>query len=201
MRSRLALLPLVLPLLLLAACSNTEGGTLEVRVEGASFGPLLETGLGRTDDEGDAIFDLSQDEAPDDSFGFTVIYSRGDDGNYKMQSGAGDPEADGRERVHLELSISPWMGPRSYSTVADDSPEVVFRWWGEYVEDEVTGNGHQPSFVLSSAEGGTCETQVTRFGLDGSFACEGMSAVIDGELEPSGLLEISGTWVGHGNTR
>lgn len=185
----------------LLACSNTQGGSLEVRIEAVSFAEILATELGRTDDEMDLIFDLSQPEAPDDSFGFTIGWSSGDEGSYTMQSGAGDPEFDAGENAHLQLDIEPYQGIGTYTSQVDGTPTVRFQWLGEYIEDDVAGTSYQPFFELSSSEGGTCEAEVSAGGLNGSFTCLGMSAVIDGSLEPSGLLELSGSWEGSGRPR
>jgi len=185
----------------LLGCSNTQGGTLNVRLEAVTFSEILATELGRTDDEMDLLFNLSQPEAPDDSFGFTIGWSSGDEGSYTMQSGAGDPELDAGENAHLQLDIEPYRGVGKYTSQVDGTPSLRFQWLGQYEEDEATGGGYQAFFELSSAEGGTCEAEVTAGGLSGSFTCLGMSAVIDGSLEPSGLLELSGSWEGSGNPR
>jgi len=195
----------VLALLLLSlvstGCSNSQGGTLNVRVEAVSFSDILATELGRTDDEMDLLFDLSQEDAPDDSFGFTIGWSTGEDGTYTMQSGAGDPELESGESAHLQLDIAPYRGTGNYTSQVDSTPTVTFQWRGQYVEDDLAGTSYQPFFELSSREGGTCETTVTDSGLSGSFTCLGMSAVIDGSLEPSGLIELSGQWAGDGKPR
>jgi hypothetical protein len=174
---------------------------LELRIQEVSFTEILATELGRTDDAMDLIFDLSQPEAPDDSFGFTINWSTGDEGTYTMQTGAGDPEEDAGENAHIELTISPYGGARTYTSTIDDTPSLSFRWRGNFSADELSGATYQAFFDLNSSEGGTCEAEVRAAGLRGDFACTGMSAVIDGALEPSGLIEISGHWEGTGKAR
>jgi hypothetical protein len=118
-----------------------------------------------------------------------------------MQSGAGDPEEDAGENAHLELTIAPYGGAKTYTSVVDGTPSLSFRWRGAFAEDELSGATYQAFFDLNSSEGGTCEAEVRAAGLGGDFACTGMSAVIDGSLEPSGLIEISGHWKGAGKPR
>ena len=191
----------VLISLVSAGCSSSQGGSLNVRVEAVSFNEILATELGRTDDEMDLLFDLSQADAPDDSFGFTIGWSTGEEGSYTIQSGAGDPELDSGENAHLQLDITPYRGTGTYTSQVDSTPIVTFQWRGQFVEDDLAGTSYQPFFELSSREGGTCETTVSGGGLSGSFACLGMSAVIDGALEPSGLIELAGEWAGSGRPR
>ena len=127
----------------LLGCSNTQGGTLNVRLEAVTFSEILATELGRTDDEMDLLFNLSQPEAPDDSFGFTIGWSSGDEGSYTMQSGAGDPELDAGENAHLQLDIEPYRGVGKYTSQVDGTPSLRFQWLGQYEEDEATGGGYQ----------------------------------------------------------
>ena len=187
------MLPLLLLLPQLAACSSTQGGTLEVRLREADFGPLLATELGRVDDLGDVVFNLDQPSAPDDSFGFTLSWT---DGNYLVQSGDGDPELYAGEYAHFQYTDPNYAAGSSPEAEGTDGATFSFRWYGNYSEED--GVEYQPAFELDAQDGGACEVDITGGNLRGELECLGLSPTVDGSLVPSGLVELKATWVGSG---
>ena len=177
------------------ASNSVQGGDVSFTLGGISFQPLLDTSWGTLADDGDLTFEWSNEEGPDDSPGFYIQWGGGEDGSYVVSSSAGAVDEESDESLWIRISLEPWEGAKTYSTLNGAEPTVLFDWTSAGEDDE--GNFvDQSTFFLESSEGGSCETTVAPGGLSGSFACEGMSAVINDLLEPDGLLEISGSWTG-----
>ncbi|MEE2829631.1 MAG: hypothetical protein VX498_10615 [Myxococcota bacterium] len=177
----------------LSACSSTQGGFLEVELDGISFQPLLEGSLSEVEQGGVLRFDLSQEADTDSAYGMVIQTDSFADGDYRVFSGLGDPDSDDLENLFFNLTLPTWSGPGDYSSLLGNGPEVEFDWTG------ALGDLDEPhTFLLNSSEGGTCECSIEEGALQGQFACSGMTAIVDGVLEPSGLLAISGHWEGTG---
>ena len=110
-------------------------------------------------DAGDLTFEWSNEEGPDGSPGFYIQWGGGEDGSYVASSSAGAVDEESDESLWIRISLEPWEGAKTYSTLTGAEPTVLFDWTSAGEDDE--GNFvDQSTFFLESSEGGSCETTV-----------------------------------------
>jgi len=172
------------------ATGSFQGGGTSITVAG--FGQLepLVSEYAADQGSGTLQFEYTNEGAPDDGPGLTLVFDAEVGQTYVLAASEGDADEDA-EWLQLSIDIGGYTGPGDYPASGElPAASVAFAWRGEYD----AAHDYQPTFQLTSEPDSACTVTIDADPKSGSFTCHDIYPVVDGGHWKANGFDLSGWW-------